>query len=172
MTPQDKEPPHTLGQRYPWVRRHLQSVFEGGPAGQRRAALLFFFWVAPFALVIGAVLSSENRLAATLLRAVAIAAIVGWLLVRPALRFGEWVLLLTVLTAGNLTAQLATGVSHNGVFALNSLGIFALVCIVFETQLVVITATLFTTAYAAASCTSSPLATPRWRRSCSSSCCR
>ena len=149
-TPQGKELPHTLGQRYPWVRRHLQSVFEGGSAGQRRAALLFFFWIAPIALVVGAVLASEHRLAATGLRAVAIVAVVCWLLLRPALRFGEWVLLLTVITVGNLTAQLATGVSHNGVFALNSLGIFALVCIVFETRLVVITATLFATAYAAA----------------------
>jgi signal transduction histidine kinase len=150
MTPQGTELPHTLVQRYPWVRRHLQSIFEGGPAGQRRAVLLFFFWVAPMALVVGAALSSEHRVAATVLRAVAIGAIVFWLLVRPALRFGEWVLLLIVLTAGNLTAQLAAGVSHNGVFALNSLGIFALVCIVFETQLVVIAAALFITAYAAA----------------------
>jgi hypothetical protein len=142
MTPQGTELPHTLVQRYPWVRRHLQSIFEGGPAGQRRAVLLFFFWVAPMALVVGAALSSEHRVAATVLRAVAIGAIVFWLLVRPALRFGEWVLLLIVLTAGNLTAQLAAGVSHNGVFALNSLGIFALVCIVFETQLVVIAAAL------------------------------
>ena len=150
MTPQGNELPHILGQRYPWVRRHLQSVFEGGPAGQRRAALLFFFWIAPFSLVVGAVLSSEHRLAATLIRALAVVALVFWLSIRPALRSGEWVLLLIVVTAGNLTAQLATGVSHHGVFALNSLGIFMLVCIVLETQLVAIAGALITTAYAAA----------------------
>jgi signal transduction histidine kinase len=60
------------------------------------------------------------------------------------------VLLLIVVTAGNLTAQLAAGVSHHGIFALNSLGIFMLVCIVLETQLVAIAAALITTAYAAA----------------------
>jgi len=119
-------------------------VFEGGPAGQRRAALFFFIWVAPVALVVGAVLSSDHRSPATLLRVAAVLAVLGWLLVRSELRFGEWVLLIVLVAAGNLTAQISVGSSHDGVFALNSMGIFTLVCLVFETRLVVIAATLLT----------------------------
>jgi signal transduction histidine kinase len=149
MTRLGQDLPHQLGRRYPSVRGHLQSVFEGGPAGQRRAALLFFIWVAPVALVVAAVLSTDHRLSATLIRAVAFAAAIGWLLMRPAFRFGEWVLLLALLTVGNVTAQLSTGAAHSGVFALNILGVFALVCIVLQSRLVVIAALLFTAGYVA-----------------------
>ena len=77
-------------------------------------------------------------------------AVLCWLLLRSDLRFGEWVLLLVVVAAANLTAQLTAGSSHNGVFAINTIGIFALVCLLFETQLVVIAATLFAASYAVA----------------------
>ena len=77
-------------------------------------------------------------------------AAICWLLVRSALRFGEWALLLVLLMLGNLIAQVTAGASHSGVFALNIMGIFALVGLVFETRLVVIAAPLFTAGYAAA----------------------
>jgi signal transduction histidine kinase len=149
MTPLGQDLPHELSRRYPFVRGHLQSVFEGGPAGQRRAALLFFVWVAPVALVVAAVLSTDHRLSATLIRAVAFTAAIGWLLLRPAFRFGEWVLLLVLLTVGNVTAQLSTGAAHSGVFALNILGVFALVCVVLESRLVVLAGLLFAAGYVA-----------------------
>jgi signal transduction histidine kinase len=146
----DERPPRIPGGQHPIVRRNLQLAFEGGPMGQRRAALLFFITVAPVAVVISAALSSEHRFPVTLGRGAALLAIVCWLLVRTTPRFWEWVLILAVLAAGSVVAQLSVGAAHSGVFALNSIGVMALVCLVFETRLVVIGAMLSTAGYAVA----------------------
>jgi hypothetical protein len=65
-TPQQ---PSALVRNRPSIRRHLQSVFEGGPAGQRKAALLFLVWVAPISMIVTAVLASERRIEIIVLRA-------------------------------------------------------------------------------------------------------
>ncbi len=149
-TQQDERLPQMPGWQHPIIRRYLEQVFEGGPMGQRRAVILFFVTVAPVAVVIGAMLSSEHRISVTLVRGAAVLAVVCWLLVRSTPLFGEWLLLLVALTLANLTAQIAVGSGHSGVFALNLMGIFALVCLVFETRLVVAGGALFTASYAVA----------------------
>jgi signal transduction histidine kinase len=80
---------------------------------------------------------------------VALVVALCWLLLRPAFRFAEWVLLIALVTATNVAGQLGAGSSHNGVLALNSLAVFALVCVAFESSLVVVAAALFMAGYAA-----------------------
>jgi signal transduction histidine kinase len=147
-TGQHHDLPRAFGWQHPMIRRNLQLVFEGGPEGQRRAALLFLASVAPISITVGAVLSHHNRLTITLLRAAPLAIIIVWLLLRPAFSTRAWAGLLTIITVTNAASQLAAGASHNGVLALNGLGVFVLVCVAFESRLVVITACLFIGGYA------------------------
>lgn len=115
--------------------------------GRKRAALLFLVWVAPVSTVVAAVLSGDERGAVITLRLAVTAIIICWLLVRKTLHTGEWVLVLGLLAAGNVASQLSAGAPHSGVLALNSLGVFAMVCIAFQTSLVVVAAVLFMTGY-------------------------
>ena len=138
---------HWFAQQRRQLRRQLQAVFEGGPAGQKRAALLFLVWVAPVSTVVTAVLSDNDRVATLTIRVAALAVVIGWLLVRKTIYTGEWVVLLGLLAAVNVIAQLGAGAPHSGVLALNGLGVFAMVCIAFDTSLVVVAAVLFITGY-------------------------
>jgi signal transduction histidine kinase len=130
------------------IRRNLQLVFEGGLEGQRRAALLFLVSVAPISITVGAVLSPHNRLWVALVRVALLGVVIAWLLFRPAFRTRDWTGLLAIITVANVSSQLASGASHSGVLALNGLGVFVLVCVAFESRLVVITACLFVGGYA------------------------
>jgi signal transduction histidine kinase len=125
---------HWFAQQRRQLRRQLQAVFEGGPAGQKRAALLFLVWVAPVSTLVAAVLSDKDRVATLTIRVVVLALVIGWLLVRKTFHTGEWVVLLGLLAAVNVVAQLSAGAPHSGVLALNGLGVFAMVCIAFDTS--------------------------------------
>jgi signal transduction histidine kinase len=137
---------HWFAQQRLRLRLQLQSVFEGGPAGRKRAALLFLLWVAPVSTVVATVLSDTDK-AVLALRLVVLAVLISWLMVRKALHTVEWALLLALLAAVNVTTQLSAGAPHSGVLALNGLGVFAMVCIAFDTSLVVIAAALFMAGY-------------------------
>jgi signal transduction histidine kinase len=139
---------HWFGQQRLRLRRQLQSVFEGGPAGRRRAALLFLIWVAPVSTLVAAVLAHSNRVSIIVIRLVTLAVVIGWLLVRQNIHTGEWVLLLALIAAVNVGSQVSAGAPHSGVLALNGLGVFALICIAFETSLVAVAAVLFMAGYA------------------------
>ena len=149
LTSSEPAKPRLGGWNRPVIRRNLQLVFEGGPEGQRRAALLFLLSVAPISIAVGAVLSHHNRIPVTLLRIAILAAAITWLMVRPVFHTRGWAGLLILITAANVTSQLAAGANHNGVLALNGLGVYVLVCIAFESMLVVVAGSLFTAGYAA-----------------------
>lgn len=148
MTAHGQDLPRALGWHHPVIRRNLQLVFEGGPEGQRRAALLLLVSVAPISIAVGAILSQHNRLMITLVRTALLGIAIAWLLLRPTVRTREWAGLIGLITVANVTSQLASGASHSGVLALNGLGVFVLVCVAFESTLVVVTACLFSGGYA------------------------
>jgi signal transduction histidine kinase len=137
---------HWFAQQRLRLRLQLQSVFEGGPAGRKRAALLFLLWVAPVSTVVAAVLSDTDA-AVLSLRLLVLAFVIAWLMLRKTFHTAEWALLLTLLAVVNVTAQLSAGTPHNGVLAINGLGVFAMVCIAFDTTLVLVAAALFMAGY-------------------------
>jgi signal transduction histidine kinase len=126
----------------------LRSVFEGGAEGRRRSVLLFLLVVGVPAITVTAVLSSDNRLAVTAGRFASLMLIGIWLLVRRAPSRVEWAVLFLGLILGNAIAQVSAGPTHAGVFALNALGVFALICVVFDAWLVVFTGVAYSAAYA------------------------
>src|SRR4051794_19196087 len=133
--------------RFP-LEHLLRALFEGGEEGRRRAALLFMLVIGPAAIAVTAVLSSHDRLAVTGVRALATMLIVLWLLVRRAPTRFEWAALIVILIVANVISQISAGPTHAGVFALNALGVFALICVVFDTWLVVASAVLYAIAAA------------------------
>ncbi|HET7428972.1 MAG TPA: ATP-binding protein [Gaiellales bacterium] len=126
----------------------LRSVFEGGAEGRRRAVLLFLLMVGVPAVTVTAVVSSHDRVAVTAGRFASLMLIGIWLLVRRAPSPAEWAVLFLGLILGNAAAQLSAGPTHAGVFALNALGVFALICVAFEAWAVVFTAVAYSAAYA------------------------
>ena len=130
------------------LERLLRRLFEGGEEGRRRAALLFMLVIGPASIAVTAILSSHNRLAVTGVRVLATALIVLWLVVRKAPTRLEWAALILVLVAANVISQINAGPAHAGVFALNALGVFALICVVFDSWLVVSSAVLYACAAA------------------------
>ena len=126
----------------------LRAVFEGGEEGRRRAALLFMLVIGPASIAVTAILASDNRLAVVTIRIVATVLIVLWLVFRRTPSRPEWAALIVVLIAANLVSQITAGPSHAGVLALNALGVFALICIVFDSWLVVTSAVLYAIASA------------------------
>ena len=127
----------------------LRSVFEGGAEGRRRATILFALVIGPTAVTLTAILSSHQRLTITAIRALSILAIPAWLMVRRDPSRPEWAAMISLLVGANALAQVSAGPAHAGLFALNGLGVYALICIAFESWLVVFTGALYTAAYAA-----------------------
>jgi hypothetical protein len=130
------------------LERLLRALFEGGEEGRRRAALFFMLVIGPASIAVTAVLSSHNRLAVTGIRILATVLIVLWLVLRRAPTRVEWAAVILVLIIANVISQISAGPSHAGVFALNALGVFALICVVFDSWLVIASAVLYACAAA------------------------
>jgi signal transduction histidine kinase len=130
------------------LERLLRALFEGGEEGRRRAALFFMLVIGPASIAVTAVLSSHNRLAVTGVRILATVLIVLWLVLRRAPTRVEWAAVILVLIIANVISQISAGPSHAGVFALNALGVFALICVVFDSWLVIASAVLYACAAA------------------------
>jgi signal transduction histidine kinase len=147
MTPQAPE----AARRDRWraaSSRLLTPVFEGGPQGQRRAALMFLIWLAPVALLVVTIVSPHPSVPTLLARWAGLALITGWVALRPRLSRLEWTVLLAMLSVANTVGQFSAGPQHNGVAALNMVGVFVMVCVAFESELVLFTAVVLTVCYA------------------------
>jgi signal transduction histidine kinase len=131
------------------LRNNLQSVFEGGSHARRNAVLLFLVTVAPAAIALTGILAGTDGLPVTSVRVAALAAAICWLRAHRRVRFREWAALLAGASAVNAAAQLAAGPNHTIVAELNSLCLFALICVAFETPLVIFAGALFASALAA-----------------------
>ena len=83
------------------IRRTLRLVFEGGP---RQAGFVVF--IAPALIIVGAARSNWQP-ASDFCAARSTGG--HWLALRPAFRFGEWVLLIAALATLNAIASLMAG---------------------------------------------------------------
>ena len=104
--------------------------------------------VAPAAIALTGILAGTDGLPITLVRLAALCAAVGWLQGHRRVRFREWMVLLAGASAVNAAAQLGAGPNHTTVAAFDSICLFALICVVFETPLVIFAGALFASALA------------------------
>jgi signal transduction histidine kinase len=105
--------------------------------------------VAPAAIALTGILAGTDGLPVTSVRLAALVAAICWLRAHRRVRFREWAVLLAGASAVNAAAQLAAGPSHATVAELNSICLFALICVAFETPLVIFAGVLFGSALAA-----------------------
>jgi signal transduction histidine kinase len=127
----------------------LVPLFEGGEAGRRRAALIFLCTLGPVSLTVTTLLAERSRPALAVGRFALLAIAVAWLLLRPVATRAEWLVVISLIALANVGGQLLVGAQHSGVTALNSVVIFVIVCVVFDSTTILFSGVAFSTAYLA-----------------------
>jgi signal transduction histidine kinase len=127
----------------------LIPLFEGGEAGRRRAALIFLCVLGPVSLTITTILADPARPRLAVARFAALGLAIGWLAMRRTPTRAEWLILLGLVALANAGGQVQVGATHSGVSALNSMVIFVVVCVVFDSITIAFTGVALAIAYLA-----------------------